>query len=172
MKIIKVNIDDIKVYENNAKEHPQWQIKQIKNSIKEFGFNDPIAIDENNVIIEGHGRYIALKELGYIEVDCIKLEHLTEIQKKAYIIAHNKLTMNTDFNFEILEKEINELKNKNFDIDLTGFDISEFMNEQEDYELELDEDIKEKIEPKRDKLICPCCQHIDLKINFKEVNDG
>lgn len=172
MKIIKVNIDDIKVYENNAKEHPEWQIEKIKNSIKEFGFNDPIAIDENNVIIEGHGRYIALKELSFKEIDCIKLEHLTEIQKKAYIIAHNKLTMNTDFNFEILEKEINELKNKNFDIDLTGFDISEFMNEQEDYELELDDDIKEKIEPKRDKLICPCCQHIDLKVNFKEVNDG
>lgn len=124
------------------------------------------------MIIEGHGRYIALKELGYIEVDCIKLEHLSEIQKKAYIIAHNKLTMNTDFNFELLEKEINELKSKDFNIDLTGFDISEFMNEQEDYELELDDDVKERIEVKRDKLICPNCQHIDLKINFKEVNDG
>lgn len=172
MKIIKVNIDNIKIYKNNAKEHPEWQIEQIKNSIKEFGFNDPIAIDENNVIIEGHGRYIALKELGYIEVDCIKLEHLSEIQKKAYIIAHNKLTMNTDFNFELLEKEINELKSKDFNIDLTGFGISEFIDEKEDYELELDEDLKERVETKRDKLICPNCKHIDLKINFKEVNDG
>ena len=87
MEIIKINIEDIKPYENNAKLHPQEQIEQIKKSILEFGNNDPIAIDENNVIIEGHGRYEALNQLGYKEVECIKLSHLTEEQKKAYILS-------------------------------------------------------------------------------------
>ena len=82
MEIEKVKINDLLEYKYNAKEHPEWQIEQIANSIKEFGFNDPIAIDENNTIIEGHGRLYALQELGYDEVDCIRLSHLTEEQKK------------------------------------------------------------------------------------------
>ena len=73
MELEKISIDKIRMYENNAKEHPEWQVEQIKKSIQEFGFNDPIAIDENNVIIEGHGRYLALKELGYKEVEFVRL---------------------------------------------------------------------------------------------------
>lgn len=73
MKIEKINISEITEYENNAKLHPREQIEQIKKSIQEFGNNDPIAIDENNVIIEGHGRYKALQELGFDEVEVIRL---------------------------------------------------------------------------------------------------
>lgn len=76
MKIEILPINKIKPYENNAKLHPKEQIDQIKKSIKEFGNNDPIAIDENNVIIEGHGRFLALKELGYDEVEIIRLSHI------------------------------------------------------------------------------------------------
>ena len=94
MKIEKIKVNDLIPYENNAKLHPQEQIDQIIASIKECGFNDPIAVDENNVIIEGHGRYMALKQMGIGEVECIRLSHLTEEQKKAYILIHNKLTMN------------------------------------------------------------------------------
>ena len=83
MKIEKISIDTIKPYENNAKLHPPEQIEQIKKSILEFGNNDPIAIDENGVIIEGHGRYEALKQLGFDEIEIIRLSHLTEQQKKA-----------------------------------------------------------------------------------------
>ncbi len=110
IKIITKKIKDIIPYANNIKEHPQEHIDQIKSSIIEFGFNDPIAIDEKNVIIEGHGRYEALKQLGYVEVEVIEPDHLTEAQKKAYIIALNKLTMNTGFNEELLKVELERIK--------------------------------------------------------------
>ena len=93
MKIEKIKVSEIIPYEDNAKLHPERQVQQIKASINEFGFNDPIAIDENNVVIEGNGRLMAIKELGYEEVDCIRIEGLTEDQKRAYILVHNQLTM-------------------------------------------------------------------------------
>lgn len=119
LKIEYVNIDDIKPYENNAKLHPAEQIEQIKKSIQEFGFNDPIAIDENNVIIEGHGRYIACKELDINEVPIIRLEDLDEEHKRAYMLVHNKLTMNTDFDIELLIEELDNI----FNIDMSKFDF-------------------------------------------------
>jgi ParB-like chromosome segregation protein Spo0J len=119
MKIEKLGIEKIRPYENNAKLHPKEQIEQIKKSIEEFGNNDPIAIDENNVIIEGHGRYFALKELGYKEAEIIRLSHLSDEQRKAYTLVHNKLTMNTGFDFEKLNFELGEIKN----IDMSKFDF-------------------------------------------------
>lgn len=125
MKIENMLVSDIIPYMNNAKEHPKHQIEQIVNSIREFGFNDPIAIDEHNVIIEGHGRLEALKLMGINTVDCIRLSHLTEEQKRAYIIAHNKLTMNTGFNMDIILEELEFLTSNDFDTTLTGFDTDE-----------------------------------------------
>lgn len=122
MKIEKISIDKIKPYENNAKLHPPEQIEQIKKSIKEFGNNDPIAIDEDNVIIEGHGRYQALKELGFKEIEVIRLSHLNEQQKKAYSLIHNKLTMNTGFDLEILSDELDSI----IDFDISEFDFFDF----------------------------------------------
>lgn len=138
MKIETININDIKQYENNAKLHPVEQIEQIKKSILEFGNNDPIAIDENNTIIEGHGRYIALQELGYKEVEVIRLNHLTEEQKKAYMLVHNKLTMNTDFDFELLSEELSNI----LDIDMGdfGFNLIEVEEIPEELEKEVEED--------------------------------
>ena len=125
MKIEKININEIIEYSGNAKEHPEWQIEQIKNSIQEFGFNDPIAIDENNTIIEGHGRYLALKELGYEEIEVIRLNHLSEEQKADYAIAHNKLTMNTEFDIEKLQYELSKLEVNDFDLSVLGFEQPE-----------------------------------------------
>lgn len=120
MKIETIKVSELIPYENNAKLHPEYQIEQIKKSIQEFGFNDPIAIDGNNVVIEGHGRLMALKELGHNEVPIIRLTHMTEPQKRAYIIAHNKLTINTDFDIGIIYQELEEIRN-DIDITLTGF---------------------------------------------------
>lgn len=123
MKIETINIADVVEYENNAKLHPQEQIEKIKKSILEFGNNDPIAIDENNVLIEGHGRLKALKQLGYEEVEAIRLSHLSEEQKKAYILVHNKLNIDTGFDVDLLNTELEDI----FTVDMSeyGFELLE-----------------------------------------------
>lgn len=119
MQLEKIKLADIKPYEGNAKLHPAEQVEQIKKSIQEFGNNDPIAVDENNVIIEGHGRYMALTELGYDEAEVIVLRGLTESQKNAYRLVHNQLTMNTGFNLEMLQEELEKIT----DIDMYAYDL-------------------------------------------------
>ena len=119
LKIEYVNIDTIKPYKNNAKKHPKEQIEQIKKSIEEFGMDDPIGIWKDE-IVEGHGRLIACKELGHKEVPIIRLDHLTDEERKAYTLAHNKLTMNSDFDLEALDKELEDL-----DIDLSKYGFEE-----------------------------------------------
>ena len=117
MEIVYKDINELKPYKNNAKKHPQKQIDKIKKSIEEFGFNDPIGIDENNMIIEGNGRYEALKQLGVKQIPCIELNNMTEEQKKAYILVHNKLNMDTGFDADILNDEL---------LSIDTIDMSEF----------------------------------------------
>lgn len=126
MQVEYIKLESIKPYKNNSKKHPQEQIEQIKKSIKDLGFNDPIGIDENNTIIEGHGRFIALQQLGHKEAPCIRITGLTKQQKKAYILVHNKLTMNTGFDMETLEKEIEQIKS----IDLGVYDFEVYKPEE------------------------------------------
>lgn len=121
MQIEKINIDDLTPYEGNAKLHPQEQIEQIITSIERYGNNDPIAVwGKDNIIVEGHGRYLALQEMGVDEVEIIRLDHMTDEERREYTLVHNKLTMNTDFDFDILMDELDSL-----DADMTdfGFDI-------------------------------------------------
>lgn len=159
MKIETIHIDEVIPYENNAKVHTEEQIEQIKNSIREFGNNDPIAIDENNIVIEGHGRLIALKELGVNEIEVIRLSHLTDEQKRAYILAHNKLTMNTGFDFDILNIELESIQ----DIDMSdfGFTLSfddEFDNEKEQKIADSKELDTNEFEDKNFEFECPRCK--------------
>lgn len=119
LKIEYIPIGELKTYANNAKIHTAEQIEQIKKSIEEFGMNDPIAVWKNNEIIEGHGRLIALQELGHDTVPIIRLDGLTDEQRKAYMLVHNKLTMNTDFDMLALEEELDKLSN--IDMDAYGF---------------------------------------------------
>lgn len=130
MEIIKLSIDELKPDPNNAKEHPAWQVEQIKNSIETFGNLDPIGIwGEDNIIVEGHGRWMALKELGYREVECIRLDWLTEEERKAYALAHNKLTMNSGFDWEALKINMDDIKE--IDMSLFGFDTKEAVETDE-----------------------------------------
>ena len=114
LKIEYVSIDSIKPYSKNAKQHPREQIEQIKKSIEQFGMDDPIGVWKDE-IVEGHGRLIACKELGYIEVPIIRLDHLTDEERRAYTLAHNKLTMNSDFDMDILNKELEDIKTINME---------------------------------------------------------
>ncbi len=111
------------MYAKNSKLHPPEQIQQIANSITEFGFLDPIAIDENGEILEGHGRYLAAVEiLNLKSVPTFQVLGLTEEQKIAYRVQHNKLTMNTDFDPDLLKIDMDFLNEMSFDLTLTGFD--------------------------------------------------
>ena len=135
MKIEKVSIDKIKMYENNAKEHPSWQIEKLSETIKKIGYRSPIVVDENNMILAGHGRYMALKKLGYSDVQVVRHTDLTEEDKKAYMIVDNQYTLNTGFNIEILRQEIEELESVDFDTSLLGFDeieLQEIMEIEEE----------------------------------------
>lgn len=123
LKIEYIPKENLKAYCNNAKIHTAEQVEQIKRSIEEFGFNDPIALWHDNEIIEGHGRLLAVMEMPEIEtVPVIRLDELTDEQRKAYTLVHNKLTMNTDFDMALLNLELDEI----VDIDMTqyGFDLN------------------------------------------------
>ena len=166
MEIVKIKINNLKPYKNNAKKHPKEQIEQIKKSIQEFGMNDPIAVwGKDNLIVEGHGRLEALKELGYKEVECIRLDHLTDEERKAYTLAHNKLTMNSDFDFDILNDELDDILN---------IDMSDFGFENIDIDWDNVEDLTSTNydRPEHNMLECPQCHHIDRDIHFKKVKDA
>lgn len=129
LKIEYVDINTLKEYEKNAKLHPQEQIEQIKKSIQEFNMIDPIGVWKDNSIIEGNGRYKACMQLGIKEVPIIRLDHLTDEERKAYTLAHNKLTMNTDFDFNILDSELASIININmedFDFEISNIDADDF----------------------------------------------
>ena len=118
MEIIEMQLSELTPYKFNAKKHPKEQVKQIKKSIQEFGFNDPIAVwGEKNIIVEGHGRYLAANELGMENVPVIRLDNLTDEERKAYTLAHNKLTMNSDFDLEMLEVEMSSIQS----LDMSDF---------------------------------------------------
>jgi ParB-like chromosome segregation protein Spo0J len=159
-------INTLTSYSNNSRTHNNKQIKQIADSIEEFGFTNPILIDENNGVIAGHGRIEAAKTLNIEEVPTITLENLSDEQKAAYVIADNKLALNAGWDENLLLAEINRLEDLNYNISLIGFDVEEldalkgmpdFDAATEDEQGKLDE-----LEPKI--VICPKCgEEFDLR---------
>lgn len=125
MEIIQRNINDLIPYARNSRTHDDGQVLQIAASIKEFGFTNPVLLDGNNGIIAGHGRVMAARKLNMDEVPCIELSHLTDTQKRAYIIADNKLALNAGWDEELLALEFKELGEMGLDLDLTGFGAKE-----------------------------------------------
>ncbi|SCZ80432.1 site-specific DNA-methyltransferase [Acidaminobacter hydrogenoformans] len=121
----KVNIDHLVPYARNARTHSKEQILQLRASIREFGFLNPALIDKDLNIIAGHGRILAAKEEGFTEIPCVFVEHLTEAQKRAYIIADNRLALNAGWDVEMLSVELSDLQCAEFDISLLGFDNAE-----------------------------------------------
>ncbi|MCL2509428.1 MAG: site-specific DNA-methyltransferase, partial [Oscillospiraceae bacterium] len=121
----KVAVDRLIPYARNARTHSKEQILQLRSSLREFGFVNPVLIDGDFNIIAGHGRIMAAKEEGIAEIPCVFVEHLTDAQKKAYILADNRLAMNAGWDEELLALEFGELRDLGFDLELTGFDAGE-----------------------------------------------
>ena len=125
MQIQPRPIEGLIPYARNSRTHSDDQVAQIAASIREFGWTNPVLVDGDNGIIAGHGRILAARKLGLTEVPCIELAHLSEAQKKAYIIADNKLALNAGWDNELLALEFGDLQELGFDLDLTGFDADE-----------------------------------------------
>ena len=129
IKVTYVDLNSLKTYQNNPKDHPQKQVHQIADSIKKFGFNNPILIDENGEIIAGHGRYLAAQQLQMETVPVIRLTHLDETQKRVYRLADNKISENGGWDKELLALEISDLEQIYVDdITITGFEQIEINN--------------------------------------------
>src|SRR6202048_5087739 len=118
-------VSELKPYPRNARTHKRKQIKQIKASIEEFGFTNPILIDENDQIMAGHGRVEAAKLLGLAEVATVQISHLSAAQKKAYILADNRLAEKAGWDKEILIGELQSLQAEGFEVVITGFEAAE-----------------------------------------------
>lgn len=164
-EIKKIPISNLKPYERNARTHSTAQIAQIMNSIREFGFTNPLLIDSEGGLIAGHGRLEALNELNRVdfkdapitEVPCVVIDGLSEPQKRALILADNKLALNAGWDEDILSEELNFLQDVNFDFEITGFNNDGILNLTENFNV--DEFFTENTEPPKEKpkTICPNC---------------
>jgi ParB-like chromosome segregation protein Spo0J len=167
MEIIERPVAALIPYARNARKHDDIQVSQIASSIREFGFNNPVLIDPDNTIIAGHGRVLAAHKLALVSVPCIVLGHLTATQRRAYVIADNRLTeTGGGWNVDLLALELEDLRLDGFDIDLTGFDanaLDSIMNEAagvgEAGEAGAGESVAREIDPDGFQLAhkCPKC---------------
>jgi ParB-like chromosome segregation protein Spo0J len=155
-RIEQIDINKLIPYARNSRTHSDIQVSQIAASIKEFGFTNPVLISDTYDIIAGHGRVLAAKKLGWDNVPCIRLAHLSDTQRKAYVIADNSIALNSDWNFDMLSVEIDELNDYKFDVSLLAFSneqLSELIGSAEEpVDNELKADPKDK-----ETCICPKC---------------
>jgi hypothetical protein len=172
---MQVNIEQVKIdklipYARNSRTHSDAQVAQIAASIKEFGFTNPVLIDETGSIIAGHGRVMAARKLAIADVPSIRLTHLTEAQKKAYIIADNKLALNAGWDDEMLAVELADLKDMGFDLDLIGFSTDEIKLLFGNLDDVLD-DLREPVDESRNLLMIECQSERELEKLFEEMKE-
>lgn len=164
MNIVDLNIDELKPYENNPRNNEK-AIAKVAESIKQFGFKVPIVIDKDKVIVTGHTRYLASKQLRLTTVPCLVADDLTDEQIKAFRLADNKVSEFAEWDFELLNKELNELA----DINMADFGFVNMEAIEWDNVEEISEENYEK--PKQDMLQCPKCNHVDAKVRFVKVSE-
>lgn len=159
--------EDLIPYARNSRTHSAEQVAQIAASIREFGWTNPILIDGENGIIAGHGRVLAAHKLGETQVPTIELSHMSDTQKRAYIIADNKLALNAGWDNDMLALEMDEIKNAGYDLGLTGFNLDEIvaLNGNEN----IDNDHKEPIDESRNLLMIECQGERELETLFEEM---
>lgn len=160
MKIEQVAVESLIPYARNSRTHSDEQVAQIAASIREFGWTNPILVDGENGIIAGHGRLLAARKLKMSQVPVIQLDGMTDTQKKAYIIADNKLSDNSDFDSEMLALELTDLHSEDFDIGLIGFnadELTKLIGFGE--EIESPEEFKEIDENIDTEYCCPKCKY-------------
>jgi ParB-like chromosome segregation protein Spo0J len=157
MKIEKLPTENLIPYARNAKRHDPAQVSKLAGSIKEFGFNNPVLIDKDNGIVAGHGRVLAAQKLGLAEVPCIRLSHLTENQKRSYILADNRLAeIGGGWDEEMLKLELADLAALDVDVAEIGFDETPLPEINFEPGTEADQGKLDQLEPKIVK--CPHCQ--------------
>ena len=161
MQIVLKKIDEIIPYENNPRKNDE-AVDYVARSIKEFGFKVPIIIDKNNIIVTGHTRLKAAKQLGLKEVPTIMADDLTEEQIKAFRLADNKVSEFANWDFDLLNFELDDISN----INMEDFGFSEVNVDWDDVEDLTEENYDE---PEHNMLECPKCHHIDRDIHFKKV---
>ena len=161
MNIIEIDISKLKNYSNNARTHSEEQLSQIMRSIQEFGFNDPIEVAQDFTILSGHARVEVAKRLGIQRLPVVKHDHLTGSKLRAYILAANKIQMNSAWDNDKLVLELEELKIDDFDLSLTGFidsELDELLKGMDFNSRDIsDQEILDKLDPKLVK--CPHCDH-------------
>ena len=142
LKIENISINKLMPYENNARKHTEEDVQTIINSIQEFGFNDPVGVwGENNIIVEGHGRFLAAKKLGIKEIPCIRLDELSDEQRKAYSLAHNKTAEMSTWDFDLLQTELDGI----LDIDMSDFGFELNLDDNEPQEI-VEDEVPEEVE--------------------------
>lgn len=153
MNIVYLPVDDLIPYEHNAKQHPEKQVEHIANSIREFGFRQPIVVDADNVVVIGHGRLLAAEKLGLETVPVVRADDLSEAQIRALRLADNK-TNESEWEFAELEAELAELE---MDFDMSEFGFDDPSSDTSDDSYETPESFKEYGEDMETKHVCPRC---------------
>jgi ParB-like chromosome segregation protein Spo0J len=168
VQIKTVLVEKLIPYVKNSRTHSDGQVAQIAASIKEFGWTNPILVDGESGVIAGHGRLLAARKLGQKEVPVIELAHMTESQKRAYVIADNQLAMNAGWDTTLLSLELADLKEVGFDLEILGFkpeDLKTFTEEINfDAGTEEDQGKLDQLDPK-----WVCCPHCGKEFDTREA---